>query len=161
MVVYGDSKLIAFTIDGGLVVAEADSNSIADPGINAANIADTELSAIAGLTAASDKYIYFTSGTGAATATITAYMRGLLDNVDEATFKQSTNLEAETDYNAYVAFHDSVTIDSEVADNEILVYDTGNEWINQTLAESGIQPLDATLTDIADGTINEKIGERM
>jgi len=41
------------------------------------------------------------------------------------------------------------TIDGTPADGEVLVYDTTNKWQNQTLAETGIQPLDADLTALA------------
>ncbi len=48
---------------------------------------------------------------------------------------------------------DSTTVDSpNVADGELLVYDTTNQWQNQTLAETSIQPLDADLTTLATPT---------
>jgi len=37
-----------------------------------------------------------------------------------------------------------------ISDNELLQYDSGtSKWINQTLSEAGVQPLDATLTALA------------
>ena len=56
------------------------------------------------------------------------------------------NLIVEADLNA----------DESPTDNDILTYDTtGANFSWQTPAELSLQPLDATLTDLADGTLNE------
>ncbi|MBN1495935.1 MAG: hypothetical protein JXA07_04145, partial [Spirochaetes bacterium] len=64
---------------------------------------DAELAAIAGLTSAANKYVYFTGSGAAALGTVSAYIRGILDDADEATFKASVNLEPGTDVQAYDA----------------------------------------------------------
>ena len=63
----------------------------------------TELTAIENLVSAADRGIMFTGVGTAGMFTLTAYARSFLDDVDEATFKATTNLEAGTDYNAYSA----------------------------------------------------------
>jgi len=64
---------------------------------------DDELTDVAGLTFADDKIII---GTGAGTidmADCTVFAQSILDDADEATFKATVNLEADTDFNAYDA----------------------------------------------------------
>jgi len=53
-----------------------------------------------------------------------------------------------TDISALANLTDA-TIDGTPADGEMLVYDSTNKWQNQTLAETGIQPLDADLTALS------------
>lgn len=83
------------------VTAWIDSSHVG--GLNAADIKDTELSALAGLTAAADRLPYFTSGTAASLATFTSFGRSIIDDADEATFKATVNLEIGTDVQAYDA----------------------------------------------------------
>lgn len=58
---------------------------------------DAELAALAGLTSAADKLPYFTGSGMAAVTTLSSYMRGIIDDANEATFKASVNLEIGTD----------------------------------------------------------------
>ena len=64
------------------------------------------------------------------------------DSTDQLTWASPTDISA-------LANLTDATIDGTPADGEMLVYDTTNKWQNQTLAETGIQPLDADLTALA------------
>jgi len=64
---------------------------------------DADLSAIAGLTSAADRYPYFTGSATAALGTITSYGRSLVAVADEAALKSLINAEAGTDFQAYNA----------------------------------------------------------
>ena len=67
------------------------------------NAYDAELGALSGLTFADDKIILGTGAGTVGTADCTAFAQSILDDVDEATFKATVNLEAGTDVQAYDA----------------------------------------------------------
>lgn len=64
---------------------------------------DAELAALAGLTSAANKGIYFTGSATAGTFDLTSYGRSLVGVADEAAFKALVNLEAGVDFQAYDA----------------------------------------------------------
>ena len=64
---------------------------------------DDELTDIAGLTFADDKFILGTGAGTIAMADCTAFAQSILDDADEGTFKATVNLEADVDFNAYDA----------------------------------------------------------
>lgn len=61
---------------------------------------DVELQALAGLTSAADQVPYFTGSGTAALTTVSSYARSFLDDANEAAFKATVNLEANTDFYA-------------------------------------------------------------
>jgi hypothetical protein len=59
---------------------------------------DAELAAWAGLTSAADTLGYFSGSGTATTTTLSAFARSFIDDVDEAAFKATVNLEANADF---------------------------------------------------------------
>lgn len=62
---------------------------------------DAGLTSIAGLTTSANKMLYTTAADTYAVADLTPFARSILDDVDEATFKATVNLEIGTDVQAY------------------------------------------------------------
>ena len=127
----------------------------------------------AALLTVGDGDVFQVSSTGVVTFTGTGDIDLPANSVDEADLKA---VNAPTD--EYVLTYEATTGDFEwqtcggslainditditidtPADNEVLAYNNGTStWLNQTPAEAGLQPLEATLTDIADGTIAENL----
>jgi len=78
---------------------------------------DDELDDIAGLTFADDKIILGTGAGTIAMADCTAFAQSILDDTDEATFKETVNLEAGTDFQAVVtegSLTDGVVVNADV-----------------------------------------------
>jgi len=88
---------------------------------------DVELAAIAGLTSAADKLIYFTGSGTADTSDLTAFARSILDDADETTFKATVNLEIGTDVQAWDTDLDDIATLSN-ADNNFIV-GNGTNWV--------------------------------
>jgi len=88
---------------------------------------DAELAAIAGLTSAADKLIYFTGAGTADTSDLTAFARSILDDANEATFKATVNLEIGTDVQAWDADLDDIAALSD-ADSNFIV-GNGANWV--------------------------------
>lgn len=132
---------------------------------------DAELAAIAGLTSAADKMIYFTGSGTAAVADLTAFARSILDDADEATFKATVNLEIGTDVLAQqtigIADDNLLEVDGSPNSAEYARF-TANGLEGRTEGEfkadfnleigTDILAYDATLTSIAAlGTAADKI----
>lgn len=103
----GTAAVADFTAYGRSVVAVADEaafKSLVNLEIGTdVQAYDVELAALAGLTSAADALPYFTGAGTAATTTLTAFGRSIIDDADEATFKATVNLEIGTDVQAYNA----------------------------------------------------------
>lgn len=91
---------------------------------------DAELVALAGLTSAADKLPYFTGSGAAAVTTLSSYMRGIIDDADEATFKVSVNLEIGTDVQAYDADLSAIAALANTDSNFIV--GNGSAWVVET-----------------------------
>jgi len=88
---------------------------------------DAELAAIAGLTSAADKMIYFTGSGTAATSDLTAFARSILDDANEATFKATVNLVIGTNVQAWDTDLDDIAALSD-ADSNFIV-GNGANWV--------------------------------
>jgi len=105
-------------------IAAADILVDADIGV-AVQAYDAELAALAGLTSAADKGIYFTGSATAALFDLAAYGRSLAAAADEAAFKAAVNLEIGTDVQAYHANLAGIA-GIAFAQGDILYYDGAN-----------------------------------
>ena len=124
---------------------------------------DAELAALAGLTSAADALPYFTGAGTAATTTLTAFGRSIIDDADEATFKATVNLEIGTDVQAYnarladiagityaqgdILYHNGSNIVKLAAGTSGYVLQTNGAGANPSWAASGVS--DAELLAIA------------
>jgi hypothetical protein len=88
---------------------------------------DAELAAIAGLTSAANKLIYFTGSGTADTSDLTAFARSILDDTNEATFKATVNLEIGTDVQAWDTDLNDIAALSD-ADSNFIV-GNGANWV--------------------------------
>ena len=88
---------------------------------------DAELVALAGLTSAVDKVIYFTGSGTADTSDFTAFARSILDDANEATFKATVNLEIGTDVQAWDTDLDDIAALFD-ADSNFIV-GNGASWV--------------------------------
>lgn len=131
----GTAAVADFTAYGRSVVAVADEaafKSLVNLEIGTdVQAYDVELAALAGLTSAADALPYFTGAGTAATTTLTAFGRSIIDDADEATFKATVNLEIGTDVQAYSARLADIA-GLTASDGNIIVGDGAN-WV----AESG------------------------
>jgi len=84
-------------------------------------------------------------------AYISTYAKTYLDDANESTLKATLNLEAGTDYNAY-----SVNMDTDGTD-DMLKAAFPDSVVAGIARDTTKQAADATLTDIADGTIAENL----
>jgi len=92
---------------------------------------DAELAALAGLTSAADALPYFTGAGTAATTTLTAFARSILDDANEATFKATVNLEIGTDVQAWDADLDAVAA---LNSTGLAVRTGANTWAQRSIA---------------------------
>jgi len=92
---------------------------------------DAELAAIAGLTSAADKVIYFTGTGTAATSDFTAFARSIVDDADEATFKATVNLAIGEDVQAWDTDLDDIAALSAALSNADSNFIVGNgvNWV--------------------------------
>lgn len=114
---------------------------------------DPTLTAIAGVTTAADKLIYFTGVDVAASATLTSFARSLLDDVDAAAARSTLGLVIGTNVQAYsvtLGLHAALAL---AADK--LVYATGSA----SLATTTLTSFARTLLDDADAaTMRSTLG---
>lgn len=123
---------------------------------------DAELAALAGLTSAENKIIYFTGSGTADTSDFTIFARSILDDANEATFKATVNLEIGTDVLAQqtigIADDNLLEVDGDPNSGEVAFF-TANGLAGQTEVEfkatfnleigTDIQAWDDDLDDIA------------
>lgn len=99
---------------------------------------DAELAALAGLTSAENKMIYFTGSGTADTSDFTVFARSILDDANEATFKATVNLEIGTDVLAQqtigIADDNLLEVDGSPNDDEYARF-TANGLEGRTEAE--------------------------
>lgn len=118
---------------------------------------DAELAALAGLTSAADALPYFTGSGTATVTTLSSYMRGIIDDANEATFKASVNLEIGTDVLAYDAGLSNLAGISMAADK--FYYTSGdNTHVAGTVTSFGRSIIDDADEATFKGTVNLEIG---
>lgn len=122
---------------------------------------DELLASISQLAFTTDSFIYGTGVDTAAVGTITAFGRSIIDDVDEATFKATVNLEIGVDVQPYNAALTTWAGLSPSANFQTLVPQTfaqmralldleaGTDFYSITAANAAFQPIDADLTSWA------------
>jgi len=113
---------------------------------------DAELAALAGLTIAADKLILFTGSGTASTTGISAYMRTVIDDANEAAFKATVNLEAGTDFYAIAAA--DAAFEAELNDSAGLLAALSDE----TGTGAAVFSISPTLVTPVLGTITSGVG---
>jgi hypothetical protein len=107
---------------------------------------DAELSALAGLVSAADKFPYFTGSGTASMLTIVSAIRTLLASADVATFRSNAGLAIGTNVQAYDA--DLATIAGLTATTDNFIVSVSNAWASRTPAQVrttlGVAPLPTT-----------------
>lgn len=81
--------------------------------------------ALSTVTPAADKIAYYTSGSAAALADLSTYMRGLLGSANEAALKAAINAEAGTDFQAYDAYLQDIS-DMSPTSGDVVTFDGVN-----------------------------------
>ena len=118
---------------------------------------DAGIQNLAGVAMAADKFYYTTADDTHAAASVTAFARSILDDVDEATFKATVNLEIGTDVLAYDAGLADLATVAMVADR--FYYTTADN----THAAAAVTAFARSILDDADeatfkATVNLEIG---
>lgn len=106
---------------------------------------DGELTALAGTTSAADTLPYFTGLGTATTTTLTGFARAILDDINEATFKATVNLEIGVDVQAYSSILQNTTASFLTSQETKLGFITVTQAVDLDAIESRVNDLDAAV----------------
>lgn len=134
-------------------VADLAAESYVDAAIATRQPLDATLTALAALTFSANTYMYATGADAFSVATITAFARGILDDVDAAATRTtlglgSAALSATSDFIPAATLASLATI-SYVDTNYLSIDDAEATYATITYAAATYQPLDSTLTAFA------------
>lgn len=118
---------------------------------NQVSIGDAELLAIAGLASAADKLPYFTGSGTAALASLSAFIRNLLDDADASTARTTLGLGSLATLSSIVSANitDGTIVAGDIADGAV----TSAKILDATIATGDLADGAVTTAKIADGTI--------